>query len=660
MADTSAGRAADDIHHNGQTSAREALAELRRRLLGPEQSQLGELQARVETLAALKLNAEAVSRVLPEAVVHRSQQDHQLTRAFVPTVAEAIQESVNRDPQRLVDAIFPVMGPAIRKAIAAALQGMVQSLNQTLEYSVSPRGWRWRLEAWRTGKTFAEIVLLRSLVYRVEQVFLIHRDSGLLLQHVSDLAAGQGAPDLISGMLTAIQDFVRDSFQMSQHDALETFQVGELTVWVESGPQAFLAAVIRGAPPHGLHAQLQDALASICLEQHEALTAFTGHTEPFEASRPHLEACLVAQAHEPTQRAAPFLWLWALLIVALLSLGGWFWTGLREHRRWTDYLERLRAEPGIVVTSATRQRGRYRLAGLRDPLAADPATFVAAAGLQPEQVVGEWEPYLAMSPAFVLTRAERILRPPASVALRLEHGVLHAAGAASQTWIAEARLRAPVIPGVSGYQDTELIDVEAKAFEAIKRLLAPPATVTLHFTEGVLSATGSAPHAWIQTSRDRAKSIAEITRFQADELIDLDLQQWRSRRERIESAVLLFTHDAEIRAAQEETFQQLLQDVRALYQAAQALGRKVSLTIVGHTDSIGSDADNLRLSQRRADRVRDELMAAGLEGDDLVAVGVGVQAPLRDEITAEDRAWNRSVSFRVTMTDARHGEGPLE
>ena len=77
------------------------------------------------------------------------------------------------------------MGPAIRQAIRQALQSLTQSLNQTVEHSFSLKGLRWRIEAWTTGRPFAEVVLLHTLRYRVEQAFLIHRDTGLLLQHVA-------------------------------------------------------------------------------------------------------------------------------------------------------------------------------------------------------------------------------------------------------------------------------------------------------------------------------------------------------------------------------------------------------------------------------------------------------------------------------------------
>ena len=186
--------------------------------------------------------------------------DPQLARALTPPLEEAITASVKRNPKPLADALFPVMGPAIRKAVSASLAGMVESLNRTLEQALSRRSIRWRLEAMRTGKSFAEVVLLKTLLYRVEQVFLIDRRSGLLLQHVQ---AGSGVvqdADMVSGMLTAIRDFVQDSFKVGEADSLEALKVGELSVWIEPGPHAIVAAVIRGSAPRDFRPTLQDAV----------------------------------------------------------------------------------------------------------------------------------------------------------------------------------------------------------------------------------------------------------------------------------------------------------------------------------------------------------------------------------------------------------------
>ena len=70
---------------------------------------------------------------------------------------------------------------------------------------------------------------------------------------------------------------------------------------------------------------------------------------------------------------------------------------------------------------------------------------------------------------------------------------------------------------------------------------------------------------------------------------------------------------------------------------------RLNATIEGHTDSNGSDAYNLRLSQRRADAVRQYLVDKGVNASRLAAVGRGESQPIADNATTEGRAQNRRV-----------------
>ena len=149
----------------GYDAASADLAELRELILGAERRRLEELERRID---AAGLNRESLAELLPEAVALRAGRDRQLARALAPTVENAIGESVRRNPRPIATAIFPVLGPAIRKAIAEALAGLVSSINRTLEHSLSPRGLRWRFEAWRSGIPYAQVVLRHALVYRVD------------------------------------------------------------------------------------------------------------------------------------------------------------------------------------------------------------------------------------------------------------------------------------------------------------------------------------------------------------------------------------------------------------------------------------------------------------------------------------------------------------
>lgn len=73
----------------------------------------------------------------------------------------------------------------------------------------------------------------------------------------------------------------------------------------------------------------------------------------------------------------------------------------------------------------------------------------------------------------------------------------------------------------------------------------------------------------------------------------------------------------------------------------------ISLAVHGHTDSQGSDTYNLNLSQRRANAVKTYLSSKGLEGSKISATGFGESKPIDTNETADGRAKNRRVEFKV-------------
>src|SRR5271169_4965745 len=240
MADASTRRVPEEPPDDASANGTGSMEELRHLILAPEQEALERLHQRVSNPEA---RTEDVSTVVAEAIQRRRQQggDSALSEALAPTIESALRESVRKDPGALADALFPVMGPAIRRSILETLRSFLDSFNQIMDQSRSWQGLKWRLEALRTGRTFTEVVLLHSLVFRVEQVFLIHKKTGLSLGHAVAPSVATEDPALISAMLSAIQDFVRDSFHSGPGEGIERLNVGDLDVWVVAGPFAILA-----------------------------------------------------------------------------------------------------------------------------------------------------------------------------------------------------------------------------------------------------------------------------------------------------------------------------------------------------------------------------------------------------------------------------------
>jgi outer membrane protein OmpA-like peptidoglycan-associated protein len=74
----------------------------------------------------------------------------------------------------------------------------------------------------------------------------------------------------------------------------------------------------------------------------------------------------------------------------------------------------------------------------------------------------------------------------------------------------------------------------------------------------------------------------------------------------------------------------------------------LKLQVEGHTDSVGSDAYNQKLSEKRADSVRAYLVKQGLSPDTITAMGFGKADPVADNKTASGRQQNRRVEMVVS------------
>jgi outer membrane protein OmpA-like peptidoglycan-associated protein len=73
----------------------------------------------------------------------------------------------------------------------------------------------------------------------------------------------------------------------------------------------------------------------------------------------------------------------------------------------------------------------------------------------------------------------------------------------------------------------------------------------------------------------------------------------------------------------------------------------VKIEVQGHTDDMGTEEYNQRLSQERAEAVRQWLIDAGVPADKLVAKGYGMSRPLADNRMRPGRTKNRRVQFVI-------------
>jgi outer membrane protein OmpA-like peptidoglycan-associated protein len=584
MAETPPTRPAPEPDESPLEPDAQAYLELRQLILAPEQEALERLHQRVDDPAS---RTEDVGSVVAEAIQLRRKQggDEALSVALAPTIETALRESVRKDPATLADALFPVMGPAIRRSMLETLRSFLESFNQVLDQSLSVKGLKWRLEALRTGRSFTEVALLHSLVFRVEQVFLIHKKTGLSIGHAVASAVAMQDPSLVSGMLSAIQDFVRDSFHTAQGQGINRMNVGDLDVWIEDGPYAILACVIRGIAPRELRDRMAEVLENVHREYSGQLDEFDGETALFTKVQEELSRCLEHRYKEQA-KAKSFAFVYAAAAIVFVLVAGWLGWRAVQYGRWERLVNTLRETPGFVISSFGREHGKFVVRGMRDPLAANPTQIIKGSDVNPADGEFHWGGYYALDDEIVEQRAKASLSPPATVILAVNSGVLHVSGTASVSWVNDIQTKALVVPGIRSVELSPELNPERLAFN--------------------------------------------------------------QARSQIESAVVKFpVASAALSPAESRSLRNLVGNIESLLQSAESLHQSVTLEVLGHTDSTGAEGVNLDLSQRRAERIAWELSQLGVRERVLRARGVGTTNPLRTEDNEENRQFNRSATFRV-------------
>ncbi|HEY1770498.1 MAG TPA: OmpA family protein [Chthoniobacterales bacterium] len=621
--------------------------ELRRLLVSRERDELRELRDKLEDK---ERRSREVAAVLPVAVKLSGENGDSLSAALRPAVERSVQESIEKQPDTFVNALHPIIGPIVRRSIAESLRRLLQSLNQTLEHTFSWRGLKWRFEALRTGKSFAEVVMLRSLVYRVEQVFLIHRETSVALLHVAADPSQAQEIEMIASMLSAIQDFARDSFRTGADSALEEFRVGELQVWIAPGRYAYLAAVIRGNPSRELRATLEETIDSIRVLKGSALAKFDGDTATFESLRPELESCLRAQFSEKNaQRQPTRAWFILILIAALFAAA--IIVAAEKKARWSRFVRDLNAQSGIVVTSAHKGWiSHSRIKGLRDAAAADPAVIARRDGLDPSQIIFGWKNYLALDDASVRRRFEKRFGVPAKTQISLTNGTLTLSGSPPYEWIERVRREATSIPGI-----VAIADKSAKIFydpnlaqERFEARFGLPDSVNARLTNGVLTLSGEASHRWLTRVRAEATFLPGINKLNDRAMVDLDERTFAESKSIIEHAFVYFlTNKDNIATEGFVALSRLPDEIRRCQSAAQRFGREISLEIDGYADAVGDETKNADLSRRRAEKVRDFLLSCGFPAEMLHPVAMGKQPAAAEGKPAPEEA-DRRVALKVT------------
>ncbi len=595
------------------------LEELKRLLVSSERKAIRDIYQRLNAIKGV--TAEEVAEVLSKSIEISTTKGNEVSKALDAPLNESIKQAARKHPDIFADALYPVITPAIRKSITETLKEFITNINRTLDNSFSAQGMKWRLEAYRTGVPFSEIVLRNTLAYRVEQVMLIEPESGLLIHNIANEEA-QRDPDAVSAMLTAIGDFARDAFVSgkSQQQSLETIEMGEHTVQITHGPRAYLAVVVMGIPPDSLRKHCREVLVNIHRSVSVELSGLPSDSSEMRLITPMLESCIQSEIKDEAKKSGlstPFIVLVSIiaLIFAWSSYKGV--EGHQEiselHQRFDQLVNTLENDPGIAITRTTKNGKELSIFGLADPIAKSPTAYIEEAGFSTEQISLHFRPFYTFSPELVIKRATEWLNPPKTIEFSLnDKGVLSLRGEASTEWIDGVRKLTVYIPGINQIDTSGIKSNDDAILKEFVATYTPPSTVQVKVKEGKITLSGEAEKEWINTIDDRKQNIKGLVAIEHQNVSSAEENLYNNLFTQIEQTKLFFNEEIDLTQESTLDVEKLINRLNAFIEVSKRLNKPVMLTIIGYSDGTGDIETNNYLANARAFTINELLVARGL------------------------------------------------
>lgn len=296
--------------------------------------------------------AAVFSSILPLAIMQKIDQDPQkIAVAIAPEIALAIKKQVELEKESIAISLGPEMGKAIKKQIEYERDAMVDALypvigstiskyiseaiveiNQKVENNLSFEGINRKIKATIQGVSEAELIFKESIKFKVEAIFLIQKNSGLIIREIQSESDKRLESELLAGMLTAIRSFANDCMiEEDNFSELNEIEYSDFKIIMEVAGYCYLAIIIKGEASKTFLKNLRSILSEIVLKYGKEIEDFEGDSDSINSDiNPLLEGLITIEKKE--KKDTSFNSLMILIIVGLMSI--FIPWGIIQYKSW--------------------------------------------------------------------------------------------------------------------------------------------------------------------------------------------------------------------------------------------------------------------------------------------------------------------------------------
>ncbi|HPS56706.1 MAG TPA: OmpA family protein [Spirochaetota bacterium] len=270
----------------------------------------------------------------------------------------------------LFEAIYPMTGEIISRKISEAFMNLVNYLNEKLEQVTSARSFGYRIKSFFTGIPVSELLLADSLPFIVTEIFMLQKDSGILLVHASRSQDDNIDRDMVGGMLVAINEFAKTAFDGNANKELDEIKYGRRRIIIRSAETFLMAFVVSGAPSFEFMNSTGSLTAETRVKYGKKMKKFTGDVSLFAAAGPRFEEFMASYntPHEDV-KAVSYRKLKVISAILLILSAAWLcrsaWSFYIDSRHEKAAMQRIResAQPNMSDVSVEYDGGTATVRG---------------------------------------------------------------------------------------------------------------------------------------------------------------------------------------------------------------------------------------------------------------------------------------------------------
>ncbi|WP_066165259.1 BON domain-containing protein [Aliarcobacter cryaerophilus] len=282
-----------------------------------------ELQKIKELLLKKELeNFDELKKQLDKLEFESNSSEH-IKEKISPVVATAIKQSIKSSKNDVVDSLYPIIGSMITKYVSRTFEDMINSINNQIRNRLSFRAISRKLRAKVQGISETELLLKESSKACIKTLFLIDKNSGVVLTTLENKNSTISEPEMVASMLTAIRSFINDWVDKNEENKeLNTIDYGGSKIIIESSSSCYLAAIVDGAITKETYKKIEEALAQIVSKYGNKIRGFDGDLDnlPLDKINNILLTLLSYEEYiEKNEKIHPIIYLVPLTFFLIVS-----------------------------------------------------------------------------------------------------------------------------------------------------------------------------------------------------------------------------------------------------------------------------------------------------------------------------------------------------